>query len=35
MDQPIGHALHIGGKRLEGLHRLLGDIGGHCHDMEA
>ncbi|MCY1528338.1 hypothetical protein D9M68_634390 [compost metagenome] len=35
LDQPIGHALQVGGKRLEGLHRLFGEIDGHCHHMEA
>ncbi len=30
LDQPIGHAFQVGGKRLEGLHRLFGEINGHC-----
>ncbi|MNR40157.1 hypothetical protein D3C85_1584200 [compost metagenome] len=35
IDQPIGHALQVGGKRFEGLHRLFSDVGRHRHDMEA
>jgi len=35
LDQPIGHAFQVGGKRLEGLHRLFSNVGRHRHHMEA